>query len=186
MAKINLTKTEREAIKKNYDKLNPEKLKGDALRYYNLIKAGKKRYSTAFKNKEGKISYFSDRVMRDLVEPLAQKKGVSTYTFLHTKSLREEAQELLKRERLDWSFNEKTVKKLIQNMPDTVEIYIFCKTKKYKMKDKNQLREYIAVMQQRLKMIDRLLLYFKVSVVDGFSKIVFFLPDNAVLKRAIK
>lgn len=173
--KLKLSKKRKKQIKKNFDLSKPPK-RVNELRYFNLIKAGKIRSQNSFKSKKGKYITYPEKFTNDFLLPLSIKKGITVKELLKNKDYAGQIKELFKSERLDYFFNENTFLKFLINLPDYTYIYIY--TGKYKVKaNKTEIQLYIKKVAYALQNKQKRILFFKVSLTDGFNFCYYWLPD---------
>ena len=183
--KIKLSIKRKKQIKKNFDISKPPK-RINELKYWNTIKAGKARFANSFRDKNNAFLPFPEKFMKDFIIPLAAEKGVSVRNYLQQKSNKDEAKKIFKLRRLDYYFNDKTVNKFLENLPQKTAIYIYTGDAKYKA-TKTEIILYLVKTKQVFLELDRRVQFFRVSLVDGFERAMFWLPDlKKVQKLALK
>ena len=176
-----LTQKRKDDIRKRFDKIAPGTLSKLELSYYNKIKAGKARAAGAFKVK-GKFTLYPEKFIREIVEPFARREGLTLKEVLNDQAARVELDKIFYEDKIESTYNEKTTEKLLKNLPQTTQIFIRTNTRTIRC-NRVQLSSYFTDLKQELAKHGRMLTFWKVVMMERFSKVVFFLPDLALLRK---
>lgn len=194
--KIKLADSTKARIKKNFDDLDPNQLKGQVLQYYNKVKAGKVRSRSAYRTKGG-FSMFPAGFTEKYIKPVLREKGIeptpkAIKEYFKNKRNKEQAFDLLENDVQSWFFGTNELENAFSRM--TPKTKIFINRQQTSARDFSELEsvsqaDAILQMQNFEKwVIKEGAFSFKtnISFRKDFSEMIIYLPEYESLEDLIE